>query len=252
MPAALEQAIHLELGTGWRLGAHLYVSTLGSERTGHHAACSLQLANRGYPVPSDLQHEPELTRRHLREPRERAPHELVRRSARSIFSRWPACLAHGACRASWRLCCRRRCTSSCSAAAIGSRISGRSTASSYGRVHRARPADAVAPEPRASATRRSASTSRSFTGTIYEVLSAPDVGGRDRAWLRRSGGHEVESILGFIILVHGRDCSCRSTIAHPFWMVAFPRRDRRDVQPVRLHDRALGGQLREAYRWFRS
>ena len=59
-----------------------------------------------------------------------------------------------------------------------------------------------------------------FTGTIYELLSAPVSYARDRARLRRRGGDQVDHARpdhpG-----HRARCSCRSQIAHPFWMVAF-------------------------------
>ena len=84
-----------------------------------------------------------------------------------------------------------------------------------------------------------------WSGTIYELLSAPV--------------SALEIVIGYVGAaatksVHARArsssrrraCSCRSTIEHPLVMVLVPGADVGDVQPVRLHHRHLGRQLREA------
>ena len=59
-----------------------------------------------------------------------------------------------------------------------------------------------------------------FTGTIYELLSAPV--SPFEIVLAYVGAAATKSIiLGAGHPRHGRRCSCRCTILHPLWMVAF-------------------------------
>ena len=83
-----------------------------------------------------------------------------------------------------------------------------------------------------------------FTGTIYELLSAPV------SYLEIVVGYVGAAatksiILGLIILATAA-LFVPLQIAHPVWMLAVPGADRGDVQPVRLHHRHLGRRLREA------
>ena len=60
-----------------------------------------------------------------------------------------------------------------------------------------------------------------FTGTIYELLSAPVSYLEIVVELRRRGGDQVDHPRAH----HPRDgarCSCRCTSTHPVWMVAVP------------------------------
>ena len=84
-----------------------------------------------------------------------------------------------------------------------------------------------------------------FTGTIYELLSAPDLAAsrscsatsaRRRRSRSSSGSSSSPRRALFVPL----------QIAHPVWMLGLPGADRGHLQPVRLHHRHLGRRLREA------
>ena len=82
-----------------------------------------------------------------------------------------------------------------------------------------------------------------FTGTIYELLSAP-VSALEIV-LGYVGAAATKSIiLGPDHPVHRAPYSCRSRSLHPLWMIVVPAADRGDLQPVRLHHRRVGRRLR--------
>ena len=83
-----------------------------------------------------------------------------------------------------------------------------------------------------------------FVGTIYEVLSAP-VSAAEILLGYVGAAASKSVILGFIILATAA-LFVPLHIAHPFWMLLFLVLTAVDVQPVRLHHRRLGRQLREA------
>ena len=82
-----------------------------------------------------------------------------------------------------------------------------------------------------------------FVGTIYELLSAPI--SYLEIVLGYVGAAATKSIiLGLIILAHGRPV--RAAADRPSAVDdRLPGADRRDIQPVRLHHRHLGGRVRE-------
>ena len=83
-----------------------------------------------------------------------------------------------------------------------------------------------------------------FTGTIYELLSAPVSHAGDRARLRRRGGHQI----GGAGADHPRHRMAVRAAAHRASAVdgAVPGADVGHVQPDRLHHRHLGRRFREA------
>ena len=82
-----------------------------------------------------------------------------------------------------------------------------------------------------------------FTGTIYEILSAP-VSGLEIA-LGYVGAAATKSIILGLIILATSWLFVPLHIAHPFWMVAFLLLTVVHLQPARLHHRHLGGRLRE-------
>ena len=83
-----------------------------------------------------------------------------------------------------------------------------------------------------------------FTGTIYELLSAPVSYARDRGRLRRRGGDQVDHARPD----HpGHGGAVRAAADRASGVdAAVPGADGGDLQPVRLHHRHLGRRLREA------
>ena len=83
-----------------------------------------------------------------------------------------------------------------------------------------------------------------FTGTIYEILSAPVA-----AWeivLGYVGAAATKSVLLGLIILATASFFVPLQILHPLWMVAFLVLTAVDLQPVRLHHRHLGEELRAA------
>ena len=83
-----------------------------------------------------------------------------------------------------------------------------------------------------------------FTGTIYELLSAPI--SYLEIVLGYVGAAATKSIILGLIILATAWLFVPLQIAHPFWMIAFLLLTAVDLQPARLHHRHLGGRLREA------
>ena len=83
-----------------------------------------------------------------------------------------------------------------------------------------------------------------FTGTIYELLSAPV--SSFEIVLGYVGAAATKSIILGLIILATAGLFVPLAIAHPFWMLVVPGADRGHLQPVRLHHRHLGRRLREA------
>ena len=83
-----------------------------------------------------------------------------------------------------------------------------------------------------------------FTGTIYELLSAPV--SYLEIVLGYVGAAATKSIILGLIILATAGLFVPLHIAHPLWMLAVPGAHGGDVQPVRLHHRHLGRRLREA------
>ena len=83
-----------------------------------------------------------------------------------------------------------------------------------------------------------------FTGTIYEILSAP-ISAFEIA-LGYVGAAATKSIILGLIILATSWLFVPLHIAHPFWMIVFLRADRGHLQPARLHHRHLGRRLRAA------
>jgi ABC-2 type transport system permease protein len=77
-----------------------------------------------------------------------------------------------------------------------------------------------------------------FTGTIYELLSAPV--SSVEIVIGYVGAAATKSIILGLIILATRRCSCRCGSRIRLWMADLPRADGGDVQPVRLHHRHLG------------
>ena len=87
-----------------------------------------------------------------------------------------------------------------------------------------------------------------FAGTIYEVLSAPDLARSRSSWMGYVGAATSKSVmLGRDHPGHHR-APVRAVPHRPPALVApgLPGADQRDLQPVRLPDRHLGRRLGEA------
>ena len=82
-----------------------------------------------------------------------------------------------------------------------------------------------------------------FTGTIYEVLSAPI--SYFEIVIGYVGAAATKSILIGLIILATAFFFVPLRIAHPLWMLAVPGADGGDLQPVRLRHRHLGRRLRE-------
>ena len=83
-----------------------------------------------------------------------------------------------------------------------------------------------------------------FTGTIYELLSAPV--STSRSCSSYVGAAATKSVLVGLIILATASVFVPLHIAHPVWMLRVPGPHGRHVQPVRLHHRHLGRRLREA------
>ena len=83
-----------------------------------------------------------------------------------------------------------------------------------------------------------------FVGTIFEILSAPV--SAFEIVLGYVGAAATKSIVLGLIILATAGLFVPLRIAHPVWMLAFLVLTAVDLQPVRLHHRALGGRLREA------
>jgi ABC-type multidrug transport system permease subunit len=77
-----------------------------------------------------------------------------------------------------------------------------------------------------------------FTGTIYELLSAP-VSAMEIVIAYVGAAATKSIILGLIILATAA-LFVPLRIEHPLWMLLFPRTYRGHLQPVRVHHRHLG------------
>ena len=82
-----------------------------------------------------------------------------------------------------------------------------------------------------------------FVGTIYEILSAPV--SSFEIVLGYVGAAATKSIVLGLIILATSALFVPMHIAHPFWMLGFPGADRGQLQPVRLHSRAVGRRFRE-------
>ena len=85
-----------------------------------------------------------------------------------------------------------------------------------------------------------------FIGTIFELLSAP-VSPLEIV-LGYVGAAATKSIILGLIILATAALFVPLRIAHPFWMLAFLVLTSRDVQPVRLHHRHLGGRASRSCR----
>ena len=83
-----------------------------------------------------------------------------------------------------------------------------------------------------------------FTGTIYELLSAPV--SAFEIVLAYVGAAATKSILLGAVILATANLFVPIRIDHPAWMVAFLRAHRDDLLPLRLHHRHLGEGLRAA------
>ena len=83
-----------------------------------------------------------------------------------------------------------------------------------------------------------------FVGTIYEMLSAPV--SAFEIVLGYVGAAATKSIILGLIMLATAGLFVPLRIAHPGLDAGVPGADRGDLQPVRLHHRAVGGRLREA------
>ena len=83
-----------------------------------------------------------------------------------------------------------------------------------------------------------------FTGTIYELLSAPI--SYLEIVIGYVGAAATKSIILGLIILATAWLFVPLKIAHPFWMIAFLVLTAVDLQPARLHHRHLGRRLREA------
>ena len=83
-----------------------------------------------------------------------------------------------------------------------------------------------------------------FTGTIYELLSAPV--SSFEIVLGYVGAAATKSIILGLIILATAGLFVPLSIAHPFWMLSFLVLTARDLQPARLHHRHLGRRFREA------
>jgi len=84
-----------------------------------------------------------------------------------------------------------------------------------------------------------------YSGTIYEILSAPNINYRDHHWLYRCGRNQIGSSWGSIILVTAR-LFVSFSIAHPVWMVASLLLTAVTFSFFRLHYRHLGRRVGKA------
>ena len=82
-----------------------------------------------------------------------------------------------------------------------------------------------------------------FTGTIYELLSAPI--SYIEIVLGYVGAAATKSIILGLIILATAFFFVPIRIEHPVWMVGVPAAHRGELQPARLHHRHLGGRLRE-------
>ena len=82
-----------------------------------------------------------------------------------------------------------------------------------------------------------------FTGTIYEILSAPV--SPFEIVLGYVGAAATKSIILGLIILATSWLFVPLHIAHPFWMVDISRPDGGDLQPARLHHRHLGRGFRK-------
>ena len=83
-----------------------------------------------------------------------------------------------------------------------------------------------------------------FTGTIYELLSAPISFLRSCSAMSARQRPSRSSSELIILATAGLFVSLR--IDHPVWTLVFLRADGSDLQPARLHHRHLGRRIREA------
>jgi hypothetical protein len=83
-----------------------------------------------------------------------------------------------------------------------------------------------------------------FTGTIYEILSAP-VSSMEIVIAYVGAAATKSAVLGLIILATAA-LFVPLQILHPVAMFAIPGADLGDLQPVRLHHRRLGQRVRAA------
>ena len=83
-----------------------------------------------------------------------------------------------------------------------------------------------------------------FTGTIFEILSAPM--SSIEAVAAYVGAAATKSIVIGLVILGTATLFVPVRIEHPFWMIAFLDPDLGRLQPVRLHHRHLGENLRAA------
>ncbi len=240
VPAALSTQLPLELTQGGHALVYTYDTQARAHR--HHRAARRHSREAGIGF-QDLTTSQSSLEDIFVEPGEASQtHERSRRSAPSTASRW---------RARVRTLLQSIVSPVLSTSlyfvvfgsAIGSRIA-EIDGDPLRRLHRAGARHAVAARRRASSNAAFGIYFPQFTGTIYELLSAPVSSGRSRARLCRRRGDASRSCWASSSSPP-RACSCRYSIAHPLLDAGLPRAHGRDVQPVRLHHRHLGRRFRE-------